>query len=149
MITNISKDDIPEILEIEKESFISPWSERLFLSELDNELGLNFCFRENGKLIGYIFSWCIFEDMHINNIAVAYYHRRKGIGKKLLKYVIDIALTKGATTVLLEVRTSNTSAQEFYSNLGFTLLTVRPKYYSDTYEDALVLFAKINEMKWE
>ncbi|HBW46953.1 TPA: ribosomal-protein-alanine N-acetyltransferase [bacterium] len=144
MIVPISKEKISEILEIEHESYSLPWSERMFLAEFENELGISFGYEVNGKLVGFIFAWMIFEDIHINNIAVAQAERRKGIGRKLLEHTFNEVRKKGVTKAMLEVRPSNKAALELYSQYGFKLMSVRKKYYTDTNEDALILIAELN-----
>lgn len=143
MIGGIGPEDLPAILEIENVSYPRPWSERLFLSEFKNEMGILYGYREEGRLLGYIFSWMLFEDVHINNVAVSPEARGRGIGGRLLQEVIDEACRRGGCRAMLEVRPSNMKALGLYAKFGFKPVSVREGYYEDTGEDALVLIAEI------
>lgn len=146
MITPITLDDLPRILEIEKLSYDRPWSEGMFQREFSNPIGIAFGFRD-GNLLGYIFAWMIFEDLHINNIAVDPGVRRRGIGSALLSAVITKAQSEGGGNATLEVRPSNSSASSLYTKFGFERISVRPGYYEDTGEDGIVLGLKLTPTK--
>ncbi len=125
-------------MEIERASYPTPWSERLFHEEFTNPLGMRFGYRAS-RLHGYIFGWMIFEDLHINNVTVDPEIRRRGAGAALLAALLDEARARGARKVILEVRPSNTAARELYGKFGFTEVMIRKGYYSDTGEDGIVL----------
>lgn len=144
MITSLAPEDLPRILEIERQSYPRPWSERMFLQEFANPLGISFGFRR-GKLLGYVFAWMIFEDLHINNIAVDPSERRSGIGSALLQATIDAAKRQGGGHATLEVRSSNITAAALYAKFGFAPVASRLGYYEDTGEDAIVMGMKISK----
>lgn len=139
VIGGMSLDDLPEIFLIEHASYPKPWSERMFRQEFENALGIQRAWREGGRLLGYIFAWIIFDDLHINNIAVAPEARRRGIGLALIHAVFDTAREKGAKRASLEVRSLNETARAMYEKLGFRRIADRKGYYEDTGDDALIL----------
>ncbi|MBI5682628.1 MAG: ribosomal protein S18-alanine N-acetyltransferase [Deltaproteobacteria bacterium] len=140
--------DINEVLKIEDESFPKPWAASLFEKELKNPFSLSFVARLNkkdsSKLIGYIVIWLVAEEAHILNIAVHPDYRRKGIGKRLIKFIMDFLLNKSTRAVYLEVRDSNTAAQKLYRGFGFREIGIRKGYYSDNKEDAVVMGFEMN-----
>ncbi|RMH55806.1 MAG: ribosomal-protein-alanine N-acetyltransferase [Candidatus Hydrogenedentota bacterium] len=142
-LRRLQERDLDTVLEIERESFPHPWRKKMFEEELRNPLSLCFGAESDGRLVGFLFSWSIFEDLHINNIAVLPRYRRRGIGRRLLQEAMERARVLGARNVLLEVRRSNAAAARFYERLGFREVGVRKGYYSDTGEDARLLFRKI------
>jgi ribosomal-protein-alanine N-acetyltransferase len=142
-ISRMQEKDINEIVNIEKLSFISPWSKSSFLNELRNEVSYSFVAKtkiEGCKIVvGYIIFWIVCNEAHILNIAVHPYFRRKGIGRKLLIYALKCSLIKNVEDIYLEVRSSNIPAIKLYEGLGFVSLGIRPHYYMDNGEDAIIM----------
>jgi ribosomal-protein-alanine N-acetyltransferase len=141
-IDRAKKRDIPRILQIERQSFPTPWSEWVFKQELENKHShfLVAKLKEKRKeIVGYLVMWIVLDEAHISNIAVAPEHRRKGIGEMLMRYALEMAKSRGVFKVTLEVRETNLPAQNLYRKLGFRLLGVRKEYYTDTGEDALLM----------
>jgi [ribosomal protein S18]-alanine N-acetyltransferase len=137
-----SPDEIDDVLVVERASFTNPWTREMYLSELQNE-GVSFLFvarNDTGKLIGFCSFWRVFEELHINNLAVDPAHRRQGVAASLLTHVLAEAPRLGATRALLEVRRSNGEARRLYERFGFSLAGTRRNYYSQPVEDALVLW---------
>jgi ribosomal-protein-alanine N-acetyltransferase len=134
--------DLPEVLAIEKVSFPNPWRDSTFLGEIQNE-PISFPFvavhKTQLRVIGYIVYWKIEDEIQINNIAVHPDFRGQGIGESILRDVLDGARADGALFVLLEVRPSNAAARSLYIKLGFKFLAIRPRYYSNPDEDAIVM----------
>jgi len=135
--------DAKSIWEIERLSFTVPWSFWNFLSELGNP---------NSHILvagpspprpwetwGYIIYWVVGGEMHIMNLAVHPQHRRRGIARALLKEALSRARTLGAEVAWLEVRPSNLAAQALYESFGFKKVGIRPRYYADNQEDALLM----------
>jgi ribosomal-protein-alanine N-acetyltransferase len=92
-----------------------------------------------GEIIGYNFFWVATDEIHILNIAVDPEYQGHGLGKQLLQFAIDFGQDLGAQCVILEVRASNTKAQQLYRCFGFEQIGIRKKYYSDNKEDAYVM----------
>ena len=89
-------------------------------------------------LIGYVSLYHLANEMEILNIAVDSKKRCQGYGSRLLSQVLDLGKQLSVERVTLEVRPSNVSARNLYARFGFTQVRIRPCYYPDTNEDALV-----------
>jgi ribosomal-protein-alanine N-acetyltransferase len=137
----MKKKDIAQVLLIEVNSFPSPWSERMFLSEIrDNRLSNFLVAKHNEIVVGYGGFWLIFDEAHFVNLAVHPSFRRRGIGKRLLSALLALAKERGATKATLEVRVSNVAAIKLYEKFNFKICAIRKKYYKDNNEDALVMW---------
>ena len=136
--------DVDRLVEIERESFSMPWSRGAFLYEIEqNRVARCWACRADGVLVGYLCLWAIGGELHITNVAVARTYRRQGIARWMLTEVLDDARRRGARTVFLEVRPSNTEALGLYEALGFHVVGRRKGYYYDNGEDALVMEADL------
>jgi len=93
---------------------------------------------EPWEIWGYIIYWVVAGEMHLLNLAVHPTHRRRGIARALLTAALEEARSQGADVVWLEVRPSNAAALALYQSFGFEEIGVRPGYYSDNGEDALL-----------
>jgi ribosomal-protein-alanine N-acetyltransferase len=93
-------------------------------------------------LVAYCAVWVIYDELHINNLAVHPDWRRQGVARLLLDFVLQEATEAGACEATLEVRRSNLPALKLYEGLGFAVEGVRPGYYSHPEEDALVLWRR-------
>lgn len=137
--------DVPEILEIEQEAFSCPWTEEAFRNELiNNHFARYMVIVHDGRIIGYGGMWVIIDEAHITNIAIRGDYRGKGIGESLLTEMQKLAIYFGAVRMTLEVRASNEVAKGLYRKLGFEEAGVRPGYYSDNQEDALIMWAELS-----
>ena len=138
-VRNALPEDLPEITEIEKRCFSTPWSESAFRSQLAS----NPVFKAmivDGEIAGYaIIDTQILPESELFNIAVAPEYRGKGLSKMLMDSVLEDAQKRGAETVLLEVRASNTAAIGLYEKYGFQRNGVRKGYYSHPKEDAILM----------
>lgn len=135
--------DIEGVLAVEQATFTTPWSKGAFESEIyDNELTyyLVVIDKESKKVIGYAGMWVIVDEAHVTNIAISPDYQGNGIGEILVRNLMEAAIVRGASCMTLEVRKSNNVAQGLYTKLGFKARGVRPKYYSDTKEDALIMW---------
>lgn len=133
--------DLEDVVAIEKQSFPSPWSLRAFLSEItDNVYGRYIVARVDGTVVGYAGMWVILDEAHVTTIAVHPEYRRKRIGVRLLAALILRARLAGARRMTLEVRKSNTQAKGLYAKFGFVDRGIRRGYYSDTREDAIIMW---------
>ena len=135
-------EQIDEVLAIEHLSFTSPWTREMYLAELENT-GVSFCFltrTDDGRAIGFCSFWRVLDELHINNLAVLPEFRRSGVAAALLAHVLRQGTELGARRATLEVRRSNEAARLLYERFGFSTAGVRPDYYSNPVEDALVLW---------
>lgn len=131
--------DLDRVLEIERSAFSSPWTRAMFLSELyDNPFSFSFVAKERDQIIGYIFFWVVFDELHILNVAVHPQWRRRRAGNELIALVLRFGRERGVRKATLEVRASNVSAQTLYKKFGFREVGVRRHYYHDPTEDALL-----------
>lgn len=140
-------DDLNQVLEIEEASFSSPWSRTAFEMEIggENRYAYYLVARDGDLIVGYLGAWFIVNEAHITNIAVRPIYRRRGIGELLMNYFFGKAVERNIDAVTLEVRVSNYNAQHLYRKLGFKEMGVRPKYYQDNQEDALIMWKVLNE----
>lgn len=145
IIGEYQEGDIDEIICIERDSFPNPWSENLFRSEIISPRSRLLVCRttreQRVSVVGYIVYWRVDDEIHIHNIAVRPDVRRNRIASRLLKEAICCSQLEGARWITLEVRHSNLPAQKLYEKFGFTVRGVRPGYYSDTKEDAMIMWA--------
>ena len=146
-IGNCGEEDLEEIMAIERDSFASPWSEDLFAQELVNPISIIFVVRHNScgrkNVVGYIVCWLVADELHIQRIAVRSDVRKRGVASLLLHEAIKYSAKAKLSKATLEVRSSNLAAIKFYEKFGFSVKGIRPGYYSDTLEDALIMWADI------
>lgn len=166
--------DIPQVMDIERESFPTMWPQTAYRRELqENRLARYLVVVETGTeappppperglsrlvsgvrraisgeeepeptrefLVGFLGIWFMVDEAHIVTIAVRESHRRRGIGELLLIRALELAAERGEETVSLEVRISNEPAQRLYEKYGFRKAGIRPRYYSDNQEDAVIM----------
>lgn len=137
---------LDQILEIEQMSFPTPWSKQAFLSELQQNSLAYYCVCVlNEKIIGYGGMWIVIDEAHITNVAVHPDYRGKKVGEAMMLHLIGQALIKGAYRMTLEVRPSNFSAQKLYHRMGFEAVGRRRGYYTDTKEDAIIMWKTLIE----
>ena len=134
MIIRASSNHIQDILDIERKCFSNPWTADSFISEINNEIGSNWVYMIDSKLVGYLFGWYIKDEFHINNIAVHEDFRRLGIAEKMIG---DIILKLILKNIFLEVSKLNSRAILLYEKIGFKKNGVRKKYYNDN-SDAIL-----------
>ncbi|MGI8589034.1 MAG: ribosomal protein S18-alanine N-acetyltransferase [Chloroflexia bacterium] len=175
--------DVPEVAEVEKECFSTPWPESAYRRELRNpasnryvvcrwvhqsarrqsaggwpppgsplreRLGrwLPALFPPSPDLVspypvaGFAGLWLMVDEAHVTTIGVAPPHRGRHVGEMLFLTMIDAALDMRATWLTLEVRVSNTVAQNLYKKYGLTVASTRRHYYSDDGEDAYLMWSK-------
>jgi [ribosomal protein S18]-alanine N-acetyltransferase len=134
--------DIDAIVVLESESFTNPWSRQTLVWELQNsDVTLVYVLRrDDERIAAFCVCWIIFDELHINTLAVAPGDRRQGVATTLLRQVMVEAAAKGAQKATLEVRASNMSALALYERLGFHVAAKRPGYYTKPEEDALILW---------
>lgn len=131
--------DLSTVTAIEKASFRRPWSKMMFQDELDQPFSWHrVAVDEAGRVQGYLIGRCYPDVWHLMNLAVEVGARRRGIGRALLEEFLAAAKQAGRS-VFLEVRPSNRAAISLYRASGFAVVGVRPRYYSDNQEDALLM----------
>lgn len=138
-IRSMEARDVPQIAHLETVCFTDPWSERSIASELENRLACWLVAVEDSTVLGYIGSQTVLDGTDIMNIAVAPEARRQGIGEMLLYALIGILKGRGVRFLMLEVRQSNAPAIALYEKLGFAEVGIRPNYYRNPRENALIM----------
>lgn len=138
-ISRMEREHIPEIVELEKLCFSTPWTYENLEEELDNKTAYFFVALEDEKLIGYIGVSVISDSCFINNIAVLPEYRRQGVGRALMKIAILTADAMGTGFISLEVRESNYAAINLYRSLGFEDIGLRRDFYRKPRENALIM----------
>lgn len=132
--------DLTEVLEIERESFPTPWSERTFRNLMRRaNARLSVAESAEGGVLGYAIAWFAGDEAELGDLAVRPDARRRGVGRALLEAVLGDARQKGIRSVFLEVRESNDPAKRLYERAGFETVGRRTGYYAHPVEDALVL----------
>ena len=133
---------IDAIVGLEHESFTNPWTRETLVWELTNsDVTRVYLLRDaEDRAVAFCIAWVIFDELHINTLAVSPERRRQGLATFLLRGVMADAARAGARRATLEVRESNTAAIQLYTRLGFTVAARRPKYYANPPEDALILW---------
>jgi len=148
----LASDVIEAIVGLETESFTNPWSRDTLVWELQNsDVTRVHVLRDDlpdrhDTIVAFCVCWVIFDELHINTLAVAPDSRRQGLATTLLEHVLAEAARAGATKATLEVRASNTAALALYERLGFHVAARRPNYYTRPDEDGLILWCERLDM---
>jgi [ribosomal protein S18]-alanine N-acetyltransferase len=127
---------------LEAACFTNPWTQEMLERELrQSEVARVYVLRDpDGRIRAFCTCWVILDELHINTIAVDPASRRTGLAASLMRQVMNEAARSGATRATLEVRASNEPARRLYASLGFTESGVRPLYYTQPEEDAIILW---------
>lgn len=133
-----------DILDIERASFPSPWSANAFKAETEKHISHLWALISNGMVAGYICFWMLENEIQLINLAVHPEKRGNCFGQFLLTRMIKKGVSKGIRHIWLEVRPSNSGARSLYKKMGFIETGIRPKYYSETKEDAIVMSLKFS-----
>ncbi|HEY1906001.1 MAG TPA: ribosomal protein S18-alanine N-acetyltransferase [Myxococcaceae bacterium] len=135
--------DLPRVMEIEQVAFRNPWSRDLLARELGHDWSTILVAEEPGPrgmtLLGFVIFWVVHDELHVLNVATAPEHRRRGVARAVLQAALDVGRQRRCTLATLEVRRSNAAALELYRAFGFRPVGIRPNYYVDEGEDAIVM----------
>ncbi|HWM62490.1 MAG TPA: ribosomal protein S18-alanine N-acetyltransferase [Solirubrobacterales bacterium] len=137
-VRRLAYSDLPAVISIERRSFPAPWSLAMFVLELSKPSGICLAATEADELLGYLVCSRYDRVWHLMNVAVAPDRRRRGVASRLISRLL--AEGGGALPFTLEVRVSNREAIAMYERLGFRSAGVRPRYYQDNGEDALIMW---------
>lgn len=139
-IRRMTLADTWEAAQLEAANFPMPWTLSAFEFEMrDNPVARYLMAEEDDRLIGFAGAHMILDEGHITNVVVAETARGRGIGKALMKGLMQYAANLGVRYLTLEVRASNLPAITLYKSLGFVKVGVRAKYYEDNQEDAWLM----------
>ena len=132
--------DLPSVQLIERASFATPWPAHAYRQELEgNRLAHYLVATLGGDVVAYGGIWLMVDEAHITTFAVHPRYRQRRIGERLILSLLDLALDRRAREATLEVRLSNLPARRLYEKYGFRPVGIRPRYYSDNGEDALIM----------
>jgi ribosomal-protein-alanine N-acetyltransferase len=117
-----------------------PWSEKNIASALADPCAFHFllCRKADGALCSYVLARLIADELEIDKVGTHPDFRRRGCATTLLKYLLEQAKERGCRRAFLEVRAGNRAAQACYGALGFTVASVRKRYY-ESQEDAIIM----------
>ena len=140
VVDRMKVEDLPAVHVIERESFSTPWPAHAYQHELEtNRLAHYIVARHGDGIVGFAGLWLLVDEAHVTTFATRRTWRRQGIGERLLLALLDLAASRGAHEATLEVRPSNAPARRLYEKYGFKVVGLRPRYYSDNNEDALIM----------
>jgi ribosomal-protein-alanine N-acetyltransferase len=136
-------EDLPRVVDIEKDGFAHPWSKELLERELSHAWSTVLLATTDGPqgeaIVGFIVFWLVHDEVHVLNLATAREERRRGVGRALMEEAAAAGRKRGAVLATLEVRRSNEAALALYRALGYRQAGVRPNYYAEEHEDAIVM----------
>lgn len=134
--------DLEPVVALEAVSFTNPWSREVLARELaESSVSRLYVLRTSDRTVAaFCLCWIILDELHVNTIAVLPALRRRGLATELMQHAMTEAVRHGVTRATLEVRRSNTAALALYERLGFRVCAVRPTYYTNPEEDALILW---------
>ena len=138
MITKLSIANIEEIIRIEQSSFDNPWTRNQFIDccKKFNKY-LNFVYNDTSKVIGYLISEIILDEVHLYKIVVSKNYQNNNVGSKLLRFMIEECKKLNKIRVCLEVDSQNSNAIKLYKQFGFLTVGTRNKYYANN--DAILM----------
>lgn len=141
-IREMQAADVEAASRIESEAFSMPWSARDFLEMVEADYAYYYVAELDGKIAGCCGIRNMAGEGEITNVVVAASYRKQGIGRKMMKYMLERAEENGMGDCTLEVRVSNQPAIRLYESLGFKSEGVRPGFYEKPREDALIMWKR-------
>ena len=133
-------EDLPAVHAIERASFAVPWPDDAYRNEIrTNRLASYVVARLGDEVVGFAGIWVMVDEAHVTTFAVDPRWRRRGVGERMLLALLDLSVERHAREATLEVRLSNLPARKLYEKHGFRPVGIRPRYYSDNGEDALIM----------
>jgi [ribosomal protein S18]-alanine N-acetyltransferase len=138
-IETMQMADLTAVCELETAAKMSTLGEAVFAQKLAEANSIMLVARLNNVVVGMFSGWVVVDELEVDNLIVASFYQRKGIGLALMHQAIEKGLTLGAISAVLEVRENNLAAIQLYQSLGFVAEGRRRNYYRDPTEDALVM----------
>lgn len=138
--------DLDDIMEIERLSFRAPWSRQVFVEELERDWAHVDVLRARAAgspVIAFVNYWLVRDEVHVLNVATHPGARRQGHAARLIEHVIGFANRHKCRYLTLEVRRSNQPALRLYRKYGFRPVGIRPNYYVEDNEDAIVMLLEL------
>lgn len=135
-------EHLRQMAEIEREAFDTPWTENMFIPEVESKDAVYLVGTRGDEVVCYGGFHKVLDEAHITNIAVKSTQRGRGVGKMLMSALIERAKLSGVRYITLEVKDSNTAAIAMYLGFGFRVEGLRKKYYANKY-DALIMWLDV------
>ncbi len=144
MCREMTNEDIGFIAQLEKKLFSLPWKEEDYRRELEeNEFAHYYVMENDGVIVAYGGIWTLYDQAQITTIGVDKSFQNQGLGQILMKKLEEKAIQMQCELCTLEVRKSNFAAQRLYEKMGYQQVAIRKSYYSDNYEDALLMMKSL------
>lgn len=136
--------DLDEVMVIAEASFATPWPRKVFAEELEREWAYIDVLRErredgSSHVVGFCNYWLVHDEVHLLNVAVSPERRRRGVALRMMEHLLAFARKHACRYITLEVRRSNVAAIELYRSVGFEAVGLRPRYYAEDHEDAVLM----------
>lgn len=134
-IDKLKNEYVSQVREIEKACFSNPWSLEDLSAQVDNPTSHFLVAVKDGKAVGYMGLQIFSGEGYVTNVAVLPEYRGQGIAKALISKQLENEMD----FITLEVRKSNYPAISLYEKMGFDKIGIRPKFYSNPTEDAVIM----------
>jgi len=140
-IESMRLQHIDDVMRVETSCHPHPWTPQMFLQELQREQAHIEVLRRDAdkQVVGFINHWVVLDELHLLNVAILPEERRRGHARRLVEHMLAFALSSQCRLVMLEVRRSNEAALAMYRSFGFSSVGMRPGYYADNHEDAILM----------
>ena len=155
-ITPMRREDLDDVLRIERAAYQRPWARDVFEQEIDRlwafvdvlrprvEGGRQEPGGRHGRVVAFVNYWLVRDEVHVLNVATHPEERRRGYAARLMEHVLAFARERSCRYVTLEVRRSNVGAMRLYRRFAFRPVGVRPNYYAEDHEDAIVMLLELD-----
>ena len=137
--------DVYSIQSIDRSVFPKSWTQRFTVEQITRRKGAHLVAERAHRVVGHGGVAFLADDAHVTSIAVDPQHHRLGVGTTLMQELIELSAARVSGSITLEVRVSNESAIALYEQLGFESAGVRPNYYADTKEDAVIMWRSLDD----
>ena len=142
IIREIESKDAEHLGALAREMFTMPWSAKAFMELAEDKNSIFLVAEKAGEIIGGCGLTHILDEGDIHNVMVAPAYRGQGIATRMLEKLLREGRNQGICEFTLEVRVSNAPAIRVYEKLGFVSEGIRPKFYEQPVEDALIMWKR-------
>ena len=142
-LRKMTLSDLPAVMAIEHQAFSNPWSTEMVKKELTQDWSTVLIVEESTpagwQLRSFAIFWLVADEVHVLNVATDQAVQRRGFGRQVMDAVLETGKAQKCRMATLEVRRSNVAAIALYTSLGFRAVGMRPSYYQDNREDAVIM----------
>jgi len=139
-IRRVEMRDIKEIMRLDRRVYPSPWSEKMTIEQTTGNGRVHFVVIVDDQIVGHGGIALLAKEAHVTTIAIDPDYQRSGFGSRLLDRLITSAAANQCVGITLEVRAGNWAAIALYETAGFESAGVRPRYYQNDGEDAVIMW---------